>query len=168
MISTVTIYSPTGESRTLEANRAANEVRLDPTAWSFTKFPPPGWERETPRYRVTIQGGVYPSPNSRFRFEPPFESCSDNNVWQYATRPYKPGEIIETREWPHASFRPLNYAAEKVLDFFNTRLRSRLTLSPWLGDSVRLDDGLSGPMVVNPTVVQLEPIKTVRAYANTR
>jgi hypothetical protein len=163
MITTRTIYNPNGESRTLEANRAANEVRLDPTAWSFTKFPPPGWERETPKYRVTIQGGVYPSPNSRFRLEPPFTSGSDNNVWQYAERAYKVGEIIETRHWPHASFHPLNYSAEKVLDFFSTRLKSRLTLSPWFGDSVRLGDGLSGTAIVNPTAPQLEPVKTVRA-----
>lgn len=127
MISTATIYSPTGESRTLEANAAAREVRKDPTAWSFTKPPPIGWHREVPKYRVTIQGGVYPSPNNRFRFEPPFASCSDNNVWQYATRPYDHGEIIETREWPHASFHPLNYAAEKVLDYFS---RTRSSRSP--------------------------------------
>jgi hypothetical protein len=24
--------------------------------------PPPGWECEVPKYRVTIKGGVYPSP----------------------------------------------------------------------------------------------------------
>jgi hypothetical protein len=163
MITTSTIYSPTGESWTLEANRAANEVRWRPAEWSFTKPPPIGWDREVPRYRVTITGGVYPSPNSRFRFEPPFASCSDNNVWQYATRPYNHGEIIETREWPHASFKPLNYAAEKVIDFFNNRTKSRLARSPWFGDRVRLADGLSGPMIVNPTVPELEPIRTVRA-----
>jgi hypothetical protein len=163
IITKITIYAPDGKTETLDANQAANKVRLDPAAWSFRKFPPQNWEFETPRYRVSIQGGVYPSPNSRFRFEPPFTSGSDNNVWQYAERAYKVGEIVETRHWPHASFKPLNYSAERVLDFFNARLKSRLTLSPWFGDSVRLGDGLSGPMVVNPTTPKLEPVKTVRA-----
>jgi hypothetical protein len=104
--------------------------------------PPPGWEREVPRYRVTRD--IHPSPNSRHRFEPPFASLSDSSVWQYAERDYKAGEI-ETRDWPHPSFRPLNYSAGKVLDFFNTRQKSRLPRSPWAGDRIRLDDGLTGP-----------------------
>jgi hypothetical protein len=166
MITTRTIYSPNGESRTLEANRAANEVRLDPAAWSFTKFPPPNWEFETPKYRVSI--GVDPSPNSRFRLEPPFASCSDSSIWQYAERPYKCGEIVETKKWPHASFRPLNFAAEKVLDFFNNHQKSRMTLAPWLDDRVHLNDGLSGNLWVKPTLPLLKPIQTVRAYADTR
>ena len=38
----------------------------------------------------------------------------------------KSGEIVEAREWPHPPFHPLNYSAAKVLDFFNTRMKSRL------------------------------------------
>jgi hypothetical protein len=109
----------------------------------MTALPPPGWEREVPRYRVTRD--IHPSPNSRHRFEPPFASLSDSNVWQNAERDYKAGEEIETRDWPHPSFRPLNYSAGKVLDFFNTRQKSRLPRSPWIGDRIRLDDGLTGP-----------------------
>ena len=120
--------------------------------------PPPGWERETPKYRVTIRGGVYPSPNSRFRFEPPFASCSDSNVWQYATRPLAAGEIIETREWPHASFFPLNYAAKKVLDFFNSRPKSYLQRSPWAGDRIRLEDRMSGTLPRHVAPPQLQPM----------
>jgi hypothetical protein len=37
MITTATIYGPTGESRTLEANLAASEVRR--AAWSFKTAP---------------------------------------------------------------------------------------------------------------------------------
>lgn len=109
--------------------------------------PPPGWEWETPKYRVGI--AVYPSPNSRFRLEPPFTSCSDSNCWQYADRAYEQGEIVETREWPHANFHPLNYSAKKVVEFFNGRVKSRLPRAPWKDGKVVLTDGLgltgSGP-----------------------
>jgi hypothetical protein len=33
----------------------------------------------------------------------------------------------------------LNYSAAKVLDFFNTRMKSRLHRSPGRGDRLRLD-----------------------------
>ncbi|MBR0974092.1 hypothetical protein [Bradyrhizobium japonicum] len=172
MTSTATIYSPTGECRTLEANAAASEVRKDPREWSFTKPAPVGWDRETPRYRVTIQGGVYPSPNSRFRFEPPFASCSDNSVWQYAARPHNQGEIIETREWPHASFCALNYAAEKVLDYFRNHSKSRLPRSPWQDGRVRLSDGLSGsgiqPIEVRPEKFDARPSAVATGFQPSR
>jgi hypothetical protein len=105
--------------------------------------PPLGWERETPKYRATRD--VYPSPNSRHRLEPPFTNFSDSSVWQQSERPISAGEIVETKFWPHSSFHPLNYSAEKVLEFFNSRQKSRLPLSPWRGDRIALDDGLTGP-----------------------
>jgi hypothetical protein len=108
----------------------------------MSALPPPGWEREVPRYRVTRD--IHPSPNSRHRFEPPFASLSDSGVWQYGAQPIKAGEIIETREWPHPSFHALNYGAGKVLDFFNMRQKSRLPRSPWQGNRLVLDDGLTG------------------------
>ncbi len=114
------------------------------------------WERETPRYRVTIRGGVTPPAKSRFRFEPPFASSTDSNEWQYGERPYAEGEIIETRAWPHASFFPLNESAKQVLAFFKSRQKSRLPLSPWQGDRVRLTDGLGGPQI-QPAIVKPEP-----------
>jgi hypothetical protein len=156
MISTATIYSPAGKSRILEANHAAEEVRRRPGEWSFTKPPPIGWERETPKYRAARE--VHPAQKVRFRFEPPFAMTIDNSAWQYGTRVIAAGEIVETREWPHPSFHPLNYAAEKVLDFFNNRQKSRLPRSPFYGDSLRLSDGMSGPMVVKPTLPQLQPM----------
>jgi hypothetical protein len=104
--------------------------------------PHPGWEREVPRYRVTRE--VHPAEKDRFRFEPPFAMMSSSDVWQYAERPFEAGEIIETTAWPHASFRPLNFAAARVLDFFNTRQKSRLPRSPWGSDRLVLDDGLTG------------------------
>ena len=91
-----------------------------------------------------ITRDLRPSPNSRHRFEPPFETIFDPDVWQYCEKPLKAGEIIETREWPHSSFHPLNYGAGKVLDFFNNRTKSRLPRSPWYDDRIRLDDGLTG------------------------
>jgi hypothetical protein len=105
--------------------------------------PPPGWERETPKWRASR--AVYPSPNSRHKLESPFASLSDPDVHQFATRPINAGEEFSSREWPHPSFIPLNYSARKVLDFFTTRQKSRLGRSPWQGDRIVLDDGLTGP-----------------------
>ena len=105
--------------------------------------PPPGWEREVPRYRATRD--VHPSPNSRHRHEAPFASLSDPDVHQYATQPIKAREEFVSREWPHPSFFPLNDSARKVLYFFTTRQKSRLGRAPWKGDRIVLDDGLTGP-----------------------
>jgi hypothetical protein len=115
------------------------------TANRFTTIPttpPPGWERETPRYRVARD--VHPSPNNRFRFEPPFAQLMDSSEWQHAERDHKAGEVIEIRMWPHAMFVALNFSATKVLGFFSSAPKSRLPRPPWFGDRVRLDDGLTG------------------------
>jgi len=125
---------------------------------AIPETPPPGWEREVPKYQVTIKGGVYPSPNSRFRFETPFTSCSDSNCWQYAELSFQEGAIIETTEWPHASFHPLNYSAKKVLDFFNSRPKSYLQRSPW-ADQVRLEDRMSGTLPRHVPPPQLKPME---------
>jgi hypothetical protein len=108
---------------------------------------PPGWERETPRYRASRD--IQPATKARFRFEPPFSTIWDSEVWQYGAQPVKAGEEFESRDWPHPSFRPLNYSAGKVLDFFNSRMKSRLPRSPFAGDRIRLDDGLTGPTQPN-------------------
>jgi hypothetical protein len=97
-----------------------------------------------------------PAERARYRFEPPFGTILDSGVWQYGTRAYKAGEIIETTAWPHPSFMPLTYGAERVLEFFNTRMKSRLTTSPWFGDSLRLDDGLTGAPIVSAAPPQLK------------
>jgi hypothetical protein len=107
-----------------------------------TTTPSSGWDREVPRYRASRD--VHPSPNDRVRFEAPFASMSDDSCWQQAERPVKAGEIIETKDWPHPSFHPLNVSAEKTMAFFNSAPKSRLGLSPWRGDRIVLDDGLSG------------------------
>jgi hypothetical protein len=103
--------------------------------------PPPGWQNTIPKYRVTRD--MKPAEKARFRSEPPFAEVWDSDTWQYGERVLKAGEVIETREWPHSSFRPLNYAAKKVLEFFNLQMKSRLPRSPWHGDRLRLDNGLA-------------------------
>jgi hypothetical protein len=118
--------------------------------------PPPGWEREVPRYRVTRD--IQPAPKARFRFEPPFAHSFDSDVWQYGERLLKAGEEITTTAWCHPSFHPLNRSAEKVLAYFNARLKSRLPLSPWYGGQIRLDDGLQGPAEVHLVPPQLQPM----------
>jgi hypothetical protein len=57
----------------------------------------------------------------------------------------------------------LNYSAAMVLEFFNSRQKSRLPRSPWADDQVRLDDGLSNPMpkITAPKVqpMDLRPVR---------
>jgi hypothetical protein len=160
MEKTATIYHRDGREKTVdvhEASRLAGAGKVGAGRdWSFVKPPPAGWERDVPKYRVTRD--VRPAERARYRLEPPFGTVFNSEIWQYGTREIKAGEIIETKEWPHPSFVPLNYGAEKVLAFFNSRMKSRLTTSPWLGDSVRLDDGLTGPGITQPVVQQLQPM----------
>jgi hypothetical protein len=65
----------------------------------------------------------------------------DSSEYQFAERDYKAGEELTTTSWPHPSFRPLNYSACRVLEFFNSRMKSRLPLRPWRGGRIDLDDG---------------------------
>ena len=106
--------------------------------------PPPGWQFQVPQYRASRD--IEPAEKVRFRYEPPFSRMADNNIWQYAHKSVERGEVIATRFWPHESFIPLNYSAARVLEFFNTRQKSRLPWRPWQFDRVRLDDGLTGSM----------------------
>jgi hypothetical protein len=152
---TATIYHCDGRERTLNVLEAAREVHAG-GGWSTVKPPPPGWERETPQYRVTRE--LKPAEKARFRLEPPFAHSFDSNVWQYGERPLKAGEILETTAWPHPSFHPLNFAAQKVLAFFNAAMKSRLPLAPFYGGQVRLDDGLTGSIVVSVVPPQLQPV----------
>jgi hypothetical protein len=112
---------------------------------------PSGWEREVPKYKATRP--VHASPNPRHRLEPPLTFIWDDGVWQFAEQGQEiaSGEEISTTAWPHPSWRPLNRSAEKVIDFFNSRQRSRMALSPWRNGRIDLDDGLSGPL--QPTII---------------
>jgi hypothetical protein len=160
MSKTATIYHRDGREKTVEVHEASRLAGAGQAGagkdWSFVKPPPAGWERVVPKYRVTRD--LRPAERARYRLESPFGTVLDSEIWQYGTRAYKAGEIIESKEWPHASFLPLNYGAERVLEFFNTRMKSRMTTSPWFGDSLRLDDGLSGTIVVSVVPPQLKPM----------
>jgi hypothetical protein len=152
----VTIYHlPDGATETLRADLARNRVYFQPYEWSLVKPPPPGWDRIVPRYRVTRD--VQPAEKSRFRSEPPFTEIW-SGAWQYGERPYQAGEEIETTAWPHPSFMPLNFSAERVLEFFKASMKSRLTTAPWHDGRVRLDNGLTGPL---PNVVSTPQIQRV-------
>jgi hypothetical protein len=108
-------------------------------------LPPLNWRREVPKFRIS--GPTKPAPKERFRFEPPFSSGSESDVWQYGERVHKAGEVIQTTEWPNpGTMIPLNYSAKQVLEFFNSRQKSRLGRSPWRDGQVFLDDGLSNPL----------------------
>jgi hypothetical protein len=107
--------------------------------------PPLSWRKEMPVYRVRVE--TRPAPKERFRFEPPFASQSDSDIWQYGEKIWPAGSVIQTDQWPCAgTFVPLNYSAREVLNFFNSRQKSRLPRSPMADGRVRLDDGLSNPM----------------------
>jgi hypothetical protein len=114
------------------------------TTTATPSAPPAGWECEIPKYRATRD--IWPATKARFRLEPPFANMAGSDIWQYAVAFIEAGEIVETRAWPHPSFQPLNYSAGKVLEFFNTRQKSRLPLSPWRGDRIVLENGLTGSM----------------------
>jgi hypothetical protein len=116
--------------------------------------PPPGWEREVPKYRVVRD--TLPAQKPRFRFEPPFASCLDNDVWQYGERLHKAGEVIATDQWPHPSFFPLNFSAKKVQQFFSTQMKSRMSRAPFSDGRIKLETGLTGNLVVDPTPPQLK------------
>ncbi|OSJ22151.1 hypothetical protein BSZ19_47055 [Bradyrhizobium japonicum] len=140
---TATIYNQsTGEARTLEHVHADHLARNSRGAWSFAKPLPAGWDRELPRYRASID--LRPSQYARHRQEPPFTSCSDTHMWQYAERPIAAGEEITTTAWPHASLVPLNETAKRAREYFTSHQRSRLPQSPWRAGRLYLDDGLSG------------------------
>jgi hypothetical protein len=110
----------------------------------MTNFSPPSnWQTETPRYRATRD--ISPPTRDRYRTEKPFTTMADNDCWQYGTQSIAAGDEFESRDWPHPSFRPLNYSAGRVLDFFNSRMKSRLPRAPFRGDRIELDDGLTGP-----------------------
>jgi hypothetical protein len=155
MSDTATIYSRDGTSVTLPIDQARNRTYLNPQEWSLTKPPPPGWDRTIPQYRASCD--LNPAPKARFQFEPPFAVCYDGS-WQYGTEPIKSGDIIETKSWPHPSFRPLNYSAGRVLDFFNLRMKSRMGLSPFRGDRIELNDGISGALSFEVKSPQVQPM----------
>jgi hypothetical protein len=105
-------------------------------------LPPLDWRREVPKYRISAD--TMPAPKERFKFEPPFASCSEADVWQYGERVHKAGEVIATTLWPNAgTMTPLNYSAAQVLAFFNSAPKSRLGLSPMRDGLIVLEDGLS-------------------------
>jgi hypothetical protein len=124
--------------------------------------PPPGWEREVPKYRVVFD--TYPAPKARYRTEAPFTNGTESDCWQYGSRTLKSGEVIESREWPHPMFFPLNYSAKRVLDFFNSQMKSRLARSPFFENELRLETGLSGdlPKIIVAPQVQRMDLRPVR------
>lgn len=142
-----TIYnSRTGETAIMPQMLATERTRLN-RDWSFTPPAPRDWEKQTPRYRATRD--LHPMTKPRLRTEPPLSSSSDIDAHQYASGPISKGDIVETKDWPHVSFQALNYAGERVLEFFNSSPKSRLPRSPWVGDRLRLENGLSGNATPN-------------------
>jgi hypothetical protein len=124
--------------------------------------PPPGWERETPKYRVARE--TLPAPKARFRTEPPFASASDASTWQYGEKVHLAGEVIETTFWPNAgTMVALNYSAKRVLEYFGSHQKSRLPRSPWADGRIRLEDGMGGamPKIAGPQVqpMDLRPVR---------
>jgi hypothetical protein len=125
-------------------------------------LPPLDWKKEIPKYRISRD--TKPAPKERFRFEPPFSSGSESDVWQYGQRVHKAGEIIETTEWPNpGTMTALNYSAREVMGYFTTHQKSRLGRAPWRDSRVFLDDGLSNPLpkirAPQPARVDLEPAR---------
>jgi hypothetical protein len=124
-------------SRTMPTTTATDDRKVIPSV------PPLNWRREVPKYRVSRE--TKPAPKARFRFEPPFSSGSENDVWQYGEKIWPAGSVISSTEWPNpGTMISLNYSAREVMAFFTSRQKSRLPRSPWHDDQVRLDDGMTG------------------------
>lgn len=114
---------------------------------NFPSTPPRNWAREVPRYKATRD--LQPASKPRFRLEPPFAVMYSENEWQFGEKFIPAGTEFSSQAWPHPTLCPLNYSAAKVLDYFNTRQRSRMPLSPWRNGKIDLDDGLTGPVAPN-------------------
>lgn len=139
----VTVYGSSGKTREIPLRQAIDLIRIAPHEWSMTPADAIGWEFEEPRYRARTD--VFPASVRRVRYESPWSQASDASIWQYGDRPIKAGEEFESKDWPHPTrFEPLNVSARRVLEFFNVAMKSRLNPSPWVGDHVKLDDGLTG------------------------
>jgi hypothetical protein len=148
---TIPLFDRDGRERifSLEAHaRMVGNGEVGPgRSWSSVPPPPQGWELEVPKYKVTRE--VVPSPRPRHRTEPPFAYDFQTDVWQYAARVYKAGEIVETKDWPHSSFLGITYGAKMILEFFKSRPRSSLTTTPWDLNQIRLVGGMA-PMWLRP------------------
>jgi hypothetical protein len=165
MEKTTTIFHIDGREQTMDIHEASRLIVAGQAGngkgWSFHKPPPQNWQYEKPRYRVTRD--LQPAQKARFRSEPPFSETWQSDVWQYSDRHYEAGEEIESTCWPHPSMRALNYSAERVLAFFISGMKSRLTTSPWNQGRVRLEDGMGGPLprpITSPNVkpMNLRPV----------
>jgi hypothetical protein len=156
---TQTLYHRDGHEQTFSLDKIARMASCGQVGagreWSSVKPPPQGWEREVPRFRVTRD--LQPAPRERYRFEPPFGTDFGSDRWQYGDREYAAGAELESKCWPHESMLPLNYSAERVLSFFKSEMKSRLPTSPWFNDQVRLDNGMSGPIIPDVRPPQMRP-----------
>lgn len=143
----VVYNAATGEVRTLPTLDATELTRSD-RRWSLTPPRPDGWDLEIPRYRASQR--VIPAPLDRVRDDPPWANCSNTEIWQYGTAPIAAGEEVETTEWPHETFVPLNHSARAIHEFFTMVTKSRLQRSPWRDGRISLHDGLSGQLFAGP------------------
>lgn len=64
-------------------------------------------------------------------------------TWQYADRKLEADCEITCTAWPHYSMKPLNYSAQRVLEFFRNGMKSRMPVTPWIGGRLVLVDGMS-------------------------
>lgn len=146
MTEIIPIYRADGSSEMLRADLARNRVHFAPHEWSLVKPPPLNWERTVPRYKA--RWAVRPANFSRQRFEAPWSQQLDSSIGQYLEpgQSIAAGEEVESTAWPAPGFVALNYSAERVIEFFNSAMRSRMANSPWRNGRIELDDGLSGPL----------------------
>jgi hypothetical protein len=148
---TIALYDRDGHEQTFTAAEISRMASCGQVGagkdWTSVAPPPIGWEKIIPKYLATRD--LRPAERARYRLEPPFSTVFDSEIWQYSDRTYyKANEEITTKSWPHPSMKPLNYSAERVLAFFNSRIKSRLATTPWHIDRLRLDDGLTGTVTI--------------------
>jgi hypothetical protein len=114
---TQTLYHRDGHEETFDLDKIARMASCGQVGagkdWSSVAPPPAGWRNEVPKYRA--RRDIQPTERARYRTEPPFGTGFGSDRWQYGTREIKRGEIIETKDWPHPSFEPLNYELSQNL-----------------------------------------------------
>ncbi|MBI3700582.1 MAG: hypothetical protein HY242_09100 [Afipia sp.] len=126
-----------GSHRDLPFNEAHHEVSMKRDRWTFEKPPAPGWDRETPRYRVSSAEPIGPALRAIDKGMQPYSFYAER-YWQYGDRVVEPGEEVATTMWPHLAFQPINDAAREIVKYFTSYTRSRMGTSPWKDGKVYL------------------------------
>jgi hypothetical protein len=102
---------------------------------------PTDWQLQTPRYKASRD--LWPPSKPQFRHLPPTPCLSEaDDIWQFANRPIAAGNFINTEDWPHWSFEPINESARHVHGYFLAHKNRWMPLRPF-------EEGRLLPLIVD-------------------